>query len=35
MGTQEEFGIPNFSTTLEMRNGTYQKLDRDAFVCPG
>jgi len=31
----EEFAVPNHSTTLEMRNGTYHKLDRDAFVSPG
>lgn len=32
---QEEFSVPQQSTTLEMRNATYQKLDKDAFVAPG
>ena len=27
--------MPVHSTTLEMRNGTYSKLDRDAFVNTG
>lgn len=32
---QEEFSVPVQSTTLEMRNSTYGKLDIDAFVAPG
>ncbi len=32
---QEEFAVPVQSSTLEMRNSTYQKLDQDAFVAPG
>ena len=32
---EESFSVPIQSTTLEMRNSTYGKLDNDAFVAPG